>query len=43
MEYYIKVVPTTFQSLAGLVSHSYQFTAHSNSYRSNQFSEFPTD
>jgi hypothetical protein len=39
VEYYIKVVPTTFQSLAGLVSHSYQFTAHSNSYRSNQFSE----
>ncbi len=42
VEYYIKVVPTTFQSLAGLVSHSYQFTAHSNSYRSNQFSEFCT-
>ena len=43
VEYYIKVVPTTFQSLSGLVSHSYQFTAHSNSYRSNQFSKFCTN
>lgn len=41
VEHYIKVVPTTFQSLAGAISHSYQFTAHSNSYRSNQFSALP--
>ena len=37
VEYYIKIVPTTLQSLSGDVSHSFQFTAHSNSYKSNQF------
>ena len=36
-EYYIKVVPTIFQQLAGAVAHSFQFTASSNAYKSNQY------